>query len=184
MGILKEHTSVEEGIGPVVPFHKGGEAGGLLVKLEHLLEHVVEGVERVEFLGVEVVVQLFCGSVGRELNLFLLPKSVERGGILLFCLLGFRDFIFDLVVFGNKRVESVLDHILWPSNQALGYLGPSGPKGFVEVDDQKILLLTPRLSIDLWVQFIDKPLPNLLSSLRLQLLAEYSPILPIHPNVL
>ena len=75
------------------------------------------------------------------------------------------------------RVEVVLYVVVGASGEVFRYLGPAVPILEVELEDARILLLSPSILLDIGVQMVVPALPALLADAARQVLSNLAPVL-------
>ena len=96
----------------------------------------------------------------------------------------------DIIVFLDEGVEAILDFVLRTAGQLLADLAPLAPDQAIQLDDLPVFLVRPLLLLDLRVQLVYEPLPDLLACLAAHQLRQHLPVFthllhrPFNPLVL
>jgi hypothetical protein len=101
---------------------------------------------------------------------FLHPTVVLRFGL-------FDNNVADIIVFLDVGVEPVFDLVFWTTGEFLADFRPPTTQHRVVVEDEVVFLVCPVLRFDLWVQFVNETLSDLLACLGTHDLGEQLPVL-------
>ena len=84
--------------------------------------------------------------------------------------------ISNVIILLNIRVKPVLNFILRAADQFLANFRPAASNFRIVLEDEFILLVSPLLSFDSWIEFVDKSFSDLLARLGAHYLSQEFPI--------